>query len=53
MNREESDRIHELCGQIAVEQDQARFVRLLTELNRLLSTAVPQPQTKPPDTGKE
>jgi hypothetical protein len=36
MNRTESDRIHELCSLIAVEQDRRRFLELVAELNRIL-----------------
>jgi hypothetical protein len=37
MNRHDSDRIHELCSLIAVEQDRAQFLKLVEELNRILS----------------
>ena len=37
MNQSESDRIQELCSQIAVEQDRQEFLKLVQELNRLLS----------------
>lgn len=37
MNKAESDRIHELCSLIAVEQDQKKFQALVDELNRILS----------------
>jgi hypothetical protein len=36
MNKAESDRIHELCSLIAVEQDRAKFIELVEELNRML-----------------
>jgi hypothetical protein len=36
MNKAESDRIHELCSLIAVEQDRRKFVELVEELNRIL-----------------
>ena len=36
MNKTESDRIHELCSLIAVEQDRHKFVELVGELNRIL-----------------
>jgi hypothetical protein len=36
MNKTESDRIHELCSLIAVEQDRRKFLELVGELNRLL-----------------
>lgn len=41
MNRGENDRIHELCSQIAVEQDRARFLDLGTELNHMLNALLP------------
>jgi hypothetical protein len=37
MKKDESDRIHELCSLIAVEQDRKKFLTLVEELNRLLS----------------
>lgn len=37
MNKAESDRIHELCSLIAVEQDRQKFLNLVEELNRILS----------------
>ncbi len=36
MNKADSDRIHELCSLIAVEQDRHRFLKLVEELNRIL-----------------
>ncbi len=36
MNKTESDRIHELCSLIAVEQDRRKFLELVSELNRIL-----------------
>jgi hypothetical protein len=36
MNKTESDRIHELCSLIAVEQDRHKFLELVGELNRIL-----------------
>lgn len=38
MNQSESDRIQELCSKIAVEQDRQKFLQLVQELNRVLST---------------
>lgn len=38
MNKSDSDRIHELCSRIAVEEDPDKFTMLVTELNRILST---------------
>jgi hypothetical protein len=37
MNKEDSDRIHELCSLIAVEHDRQKFLNLVEELNRILS----------------
>jgi hypothetical protein len=36
MNKTDSDRIHELCSLIAVEQDRRKFLQLCEELNRIL-----------------
>jgi len=36
MNKIESDRIHQLCSLIAVEQDRRKFLKLVEELNRIL-----------------
>lgn len=37
MNKNESDRIHELCSLIAVESDHKKFLHFVEELNRILS----------------
>ena len=37
MNKADSDRIHELCSLIAVEQDRQKFLHLCEELNRILA----------------
>jgi hypothetical protein len=37
MNKDQSDRIHELCSQIATEQDHKKFLIMVEELNRILS----------------
>ncbi len=37
MNRADSDRIHELCSLIAVEQDRKTFLALVEELNGILT----------------
>jgi len=37
MNKEESERIHDLCSRIAVEKDHKKFLALVEELNRVLS----------------
>ena len=37
MNKPDSDRIHELCSLIAVEQNHKKFQALVEELNRILS----------------
>ena len=36
MNKADSDRIHQLCSLIAKEQDRAKFLALVEELNRIL-----------------
>jgi hypothetical protein len=36
MNKADSDRIHELCSLIAIEQDRQKFLELVKELNRIL-----------------
>ncbi len=46
MNKEESDRIHELCSRIAVEHDHKKFLALVEELNRVLSARVDSPAGK-------
>jgi hypothetical protein len=37
MSEATSNRVRELCSMIQVERDQHRFVKLVQELNRLLS----------------
>jgi hypothetical protein len=49
MNKSESDRIQDLCAQIAVEQDRAKFLKLVQELNRVLSTRDSQQNDEPSD----
>jgi len=39
MNKADSDRIHELCRLIALEQDREKFLTLVEELNRILGAA--------------
>jgi hypothetical protein len=46
MNKSESERIQELCSLIAVEQNREKFLKLVQELNQLLSA-------KESDPGKE
>jgi hypothetical protein len=38
MNQPDSDRIQDLCSKIAVEQDRQKFLKLVQELNQVLST---------------
>lgn len=38
MKKADSDRIHELCSLIEIEEDPEKFLILVTELNRILST---------------
>ncbi len=49
MNTNDSQRIHELCSQIAVEQDHKKFLTLVEELNRILSAKNQQLQHKAQD----
>jgi hypothetical protein len=37
MNKADSDRIHQLCSKISVEQDRQVFLKLVEELNHILS----------------
>ena len=37
MTLSDNDRIHDLCSKIAVEQDRQKFLKLVQELNRVLS----------------
>lgn len=37
MNKRDSDRIHELCSLIELEQDREKFMTLVQELNRILT----------------
>jgi hypothetical protein len=46
MNKTESDRIHELCSLIAVEQDRHKFLQLCEELNRILGVKRDRLQNK-------
>jgi hypothetical protein len=52
MDGAELNRIYELCTQIAIEQDQAKFLELLTELNRLLRTTELHSQNAQPSEAK-
>jgi hypothetical protein len=45
MNKADSDRIQELCSRIAVETDRHEFLKLVEELNRLLSAQELPPKT--------
>jgi hypothetical protein len=45
MNKEQSDRIHDLCSRIAVEHDYKKFLALVEELNRVLSRKEDVPTT--------
>jgi hypothetical protein len=49
MNKSDSDRIHELCSLIAVEQNREKFLQLVEELNRILSAH----ETRFPNTSPE
>jgi hypothetical protein len=49
MDEKENQRIHELCSQIAVEQDHKKFLALVEELNRILSAQDRRLQSKRSD----
>ena len=49
MNKSDSDRIHELCSLIAVEQNREKFLQLVEELNRSLSAHETRFQNTTPD----
>ena len=49
MNKADSDRIHELCSLIAVEQNRQRFLKLVEELNRILGAKKERLQDNQPD----
>jgi len=49
MNKADSDRIHELCSLIAVEQNHQRFLKLVEELNRILGAKEEKLQDKQPN----
>jgi hypothetical protein len=48
MNPADSERIHQLCSLIAVEQDRQKFLALVEELNRILSAQDRHLQDKSP-----
>jgi hypothetical protein len=48
MNKADSDRIHELCSLIALEQDHTKFLALVEELNHILSSKEASLQEKNP-----
>jgi hypothetical protein len=49
MKQSDSDRIHELCSLIAVEQNREKFLRLVEELNRILGANETRFQNTSPD----
>jgi hypothetical protein len=49
MKKADSDRIHELCSLIAVEQDRQKFLQLVEELNRILGAKDERLQQNKPD----
>jgi hypothetical protein len=49
MKKADSDRIHELCSLIAVEEDRQRFLKLVEELNRILGAKKERLQHDEPD----
>jgi hypothetical protein len=46
MNKADSERIHQLCSLIIVEQDQQKFIALVEELNRILDAKEERLQKK-------
>jgi chemotaxis signal transduction protein len=49
MNKSDSDRVHELCSLIVVEQNRDKFLQLVGELNRILSANETRFQNASPD----
>jgi hypothetical protein len=49
MNKANSDRIHELCSLIAVEQNRRKFLNLVEELNRILAAKEERLQKQEPE----
>jgi hypothetical protein len=49
MKKADSDRIHELCSLIAIEQDRQKFLKLVEELNRILGAKEERLQRNKPD----
>jgi hypothetical protein len=49
LSKAQSDRIHELCSRISVEQDREKFLNLVKELNRLLGASDLAPRKSEPD----
>jgi hypothetical protein len=49
MNKEVSDRIHELCSLIETEDDPEKFLILVAELNRILSAESTRLQNELPE----
>jgi len=52
MKKADSDRIHELCSLIAVEQDRQKFLELVEELNRILGAKEERLLQNQPDNDK-
>jgi len=53
MNKDDSDRIHELCSLIAVEEDREKFLKLVEELDRILSAQGSRLQNSQPTDEKK
>lgn len=51
MNKKDSDRIHELCSLIELEQDREKFMTLVQELNRILTAHDARLRSDDPDDG--
>lgn len=47
MDKADNDRVHELCSLIALEPDQQKVLKLVDELNRILSAKEGQPHSQP------
>ena len=53
MNKEDSERIHELCSLIEKEQDREKFLILIKELNQILNAKTAHLRDSKPDAPKE
>jgi hypothetical protein len=53
MKKTNSDRLHDLCSQIAAERDHHKFLKLVEELNRVLEAKRPPQKPSRLTIGKE